>query len=207
MDFTNSFSNVHLITLHVPVGCTRNYETRSPWNNFKEIVEYAPGGEGDEQCAVPSVYIEDGLLKFSCTTAGAKYYYTINCDDQTALTESESGAVELAGTYKVQVYAYADGYENSETVTATLVWVNPMLEGTDILSMEAKKAVLISAQGSTIVVSGTAQDEGIQLYSIDGRLLSAVTAGDGQTIIPCSAAQGTVVIVKYGDKAVKLLIK
>ena len=113
-----AFTEVFKITLHVPVGCIENYKTRSPWNDFKEIKEFLPGvSAGGEKCATPTIDLVDGELVFKCETPGAKYYYTIESDNTSALTNSDSGIVKLNMHYKVSAYAYADGFYNSDRVT------------------------------------------------------------------------------------------
>ncbi|MCF0180185.1 MAG: hypothetical protein HUJ97_08100 [Bacteroidales bacterium] len=72
------------------------------------------------------------------------------------------------------------------------------------MSMGAQKAVVISSNGSDIIIRGTEQGERISLYSLEGNELNSTIASDEETFIPCNVGRGNFVIVKYGEKAVKV---
>lgn len=71
-------------------------------------------------CATPQIAYSNGKLTFSCVTKGVKYHYTIAPSTLSSEAETEDGEITFTPDYTVSVYATADGYKESETVTLTI---------------------------------------------------------------------------------------
>lgn len=70
------------------------------------------------QCATPSISYKNGEITFSCATDGVKYVSDISVSD----AKEYSGAqVKISKIYKVSVYAYKDGYKDSEQTTCDIL--------------------------------------------------------------------------------------
>ena len=70
------------------------------------------------QCAKPSISYKNGEITFSCATDGVKYVSEISVSD----AKEYSGAqVKISKIYKVSVYAYKDGYKDSEQTTCDIL--------------------------------------------------------------------------------------
>ena len=118
--------------------------------------------------------------------------------------------MQLEVTYHISVYATKAGYENSETTTATLCWIDvePKMEGTtdEVVNVRAR-AVLIQSNGNQLTISGVDEDTAISVFDIAGRPVGSTTASAEATTINTSLRSGDISIVKIGDKAVKVLMK
>ena len=110
-------SYVEYATLHVPADCIEAYKNTAPWSSFGKIVSLT-GEEGKEQCAAPTISYANGTLTFACETKDAKieYNYTISANGSGS---AEAGGVKPEYTLTVKAWANAEGYEASDTVTAT----------------------------------------------------------------------------------------
>ena len=147
----NTFVNA---TLYVPKGTIEKYKATGGWRDFVFIEE----GNGDtpttQKCEKPTISYENGKLTFSCATEGATCQYSITDTDIKAGSGNE---VQLGVTYNISVFATKLGYENSETATATLCWIDqqPKTEGINNgIAQVPAKAVLIQAVGGAINVQG-----------------------------------------------------
>lgn len=109
---TDSFafyqSNLENVTLHVLAASVDSYKAKYPWRNFGEIVPI-------EKCATPTISFTNGKVKVTCATEGAKCVTSIVTEEQT----SEDAEIDLSPEFTVRTYATAEGYDDSEVVTAT----------------------------------------------------------------------------------------
>ena len=147
----NTFVNA---TLYVPKGTIEKYKATGGWRDFVFIEE----GNGDtpttQKCEKPTISYENGKLTFTSETEGAVCQYSITDTDIKAGSGNE---VQLGVTYNISVFATKLGYENSETATATLCWIDqqPKTEGINNgIAQVPAKAVLIQAVGGAINVQG-----------------------------------------------------
>ena len=204
------FNNV---TLYVPVGTIEKYKATDGWKDFLFIEEGTGSGGGTtpepEQCAKPTISYSNGELTFSCATEGAKCVSTITDADIRTYTSSK---VQLGVTYHVSVYATKAGYNNSETATATLCWIDvePTITfgtgATALGSIEARP-VLIQTNGQVVSISGAPEGSAIAIYDVAGQLVGSGKATAGTTDISTQLCNGDIVIVKIGSKAVKVVVK
>lgn len=106
-------------TLYVPASAIEDYRSTAPWNKFANILAMP-------KCANPTITFEDGKLKFNCDTEGVTFFSQIGVADAGDYHLSE---IDLNLTYKVSVYATAEGYENSDVVTTTFQLNNNGIRG------------------------------------------------------------------------------
>lgn len=153
----------------------------------------------------PTIGYADGQLKFSDTTTGAQYHYTLSCSDVQSDKLNEDGNVDLAACYDISVYATADGYKASDKATAKLYWVKA--DGnltTDNINTAKMRGVVVAADGGIVTVSGLNDGEKVEFYSVDGKLIDSQKANSGTVSI---ATSGSVVICKMGGASIKMLVK
>ena len=205
--------------LYVPIGCKEKYSKAEGWKNFFQIeemdVDKMWNGKGDpevvsaekKKCEKPSISYSNGKLTFTCATEGAKCMSTITDTDVRTFSGDE---LQLCATYTVKAYATAAGYDNSETVTATLCWLDaePKTEGmtNDITSIKGD-AVLIQSYNGTVFVSGACRGEKINIYSASGVMVASTKTLSGTTALNTNLKKGEIAIVKIGSKSVKVLIQ
>ena len=203
----NTFFNA---TLYVPAGTIDKYKQTEGWKDFVYIEEgTAPSGEtsGYEQCAKPTISYKNGKLTFNCDTEGAVCQSTITDADIKSYSSNE---VQLGVTYNISVYATKSGYQNSETVIATLCWidVDPKTEGIEnsIASVRAK-AVLIQGNDGVLSISGVDDSTNISVYSVSGQIIGSAMSSGNQTSLVTNLRKGEIAIVKIGEKSVKVVMQ
>ena len=187
-------------SLYVPEGKVGVYNSKNYWNKFAYIEEI------NIKCATPTISFTNNKLKFSCATKSVQYHYTINDAD---IKSGVASSVTLSATYEISVYATKSGYKASDVATATLVWTNAVLSQTTGITTSAKAfaesiPVLISAQDGTLVVRSEQENQYVAAYSIDGKVLGSAKVNGGQAIIPTNLPMDEIVIVKVGNRSVKV---
>ena len=157
-----------------------------------------------EKCATPVVTYAEGKLSFSCETDGAEFVTKILSDDFSTFYDAE---VTLSATYNIEVYATKANCENSDTVSVALVWVEngEVNEETGVISVPAAP-VLVQGNGGILTVSGVVQNTEVVVYTIDGMEVDRAVASDGTATIYTGLQSGTIVVVKFGNKSVKVRI-
>lgn len=198
----NTFNNS---TLYVPVGTKGKYKATEGWKDFVFIEE---GTDGTSQmCEKPTISYSKGKLTFHSATEGAICQSTITDADIASYSSNE---VQLGVTYYISVYATKDGYEDSETATATLCWIDvePKTEGIEngVASIRAN-AVLIQSNDGILDIQGIDEGTPISVFNTSGQLVGAAKASAGNTNISTTLKKGEVGIVKIGEKTVKVVIK
>ena len=150
------------------------------------------------------VTFADGCLNFSCDTEGAEFVTNVVAEDAKKYYDAK---IELSATYNIEVYAAKSGNENSDTVSVALVWVEngEVKEETGVISVEAAP-VLVQGNGGVLSVSGVARDTEVVVYTISGTEVARATATDGTATISTGLQRGTIVVVKFGNKSVKVRI-
>lgn len=202
----NTFNNA---TLYVPKGTVDKYKATKGWKDFLFIEEGT--GEGGittpQKCKKPTIRYQNGKLTFNCETEGAVCHSTITDTDIKSYSDVE---VLLSVTYNISVYATKAGYENSETATATLCWidVDPKTEGIEngIAQMRANP-VLIQANNGQITVIGAENGTNIATYSVSGQMVALEHSNGAETTLFTNLKRGEVAIVKIGEKSVKVVMQ
>jgi hypothetical protein len=162
--YENSFSNYN-IPLYVPESAVEAYQTTSPWSKFSQF-KTLDGTEVEiKKCAKPTIAYMDGKLTFSSDTEDVQYVYTITDAD---VRQGNGAEVGLDATYNVSVRATRNGYEDSETATATYSWkgITPMMNGDaakyrlSFIADNKELSVQNVEVGTTITVPTTTDSEG-----------------------------------------------
>jgi hypothetical protein len=203
---TETFSNNTFLnaTLYVPSGATDKYKATEGWKKFAYIEE---GNGGGSKCEKPTISYQNGKLMFYSATEGAVCHSTITDTD---ITSYDTNEVQLGVTYNISVYATKAGYENSETATATLCWVDvePSTEGiTDGMAQMGARAIMVKAEGGKLTIEGAEDNTNILVYSIDGVQVGTTTIRNGVASIMTAIPKNSVAIVKIGNKSVKVMMK
>ena len=194
-------------TLHVPDYAVESYKAKEPWSKFGKIIALS-GQEPEvpevEKCASPVVTYADGKLSMACDAEGAHFITKILSDDISTFYDAE---IALSATYNIEVYATKANFENSDTVSVALVWVEngEISDESGVINVEAAP-VLIQGNGGVLNISGVAKDTEIVVYTVSGTEVARATATEGTTTINTGLQSGTVVIVKFGTKSVKIKI-
>ena len=160
-------------------------------------------------CATPTISYANGKLTYKCETEDAVCQSTITDTDIASYSGNE---VDLTVTYTITVYATREGYANSDTITATLCWIEavPYMEGLeeDPTQITTKALpVLIQAQAGFITVQGLEAGTEISAYNTSGMLLDTIISSQDTATLRTKLHAGSTAIVKIGDKAVKVMVK
>ena len=204
----NTFNNA---TLYVPMGTIDNYKATEGWKDFL-FIEEGDGGGGEmpeeKVCAKPTIHYQNGKLSFRCATEGVEFVSEVTDAD---IKKNYTSEVDLSVTYSISVYAMREGYDNSETATATLCWidVDPQKEGIteddeDAVTEVKAMPVLIQSEGNVLTINGAPAGTPIQVYDLSGKLIGNATAIEGTTRVQTATSE-KVVVVRVGERSVKVM--
>ena len=198
--------------LYVPKSYLQDY--KDALGRLYQYIYASKDEEGDdnkpiEQCTTPTITYSTGKLNFNSTTPNAEYHYTITDPDMATDTYNQDGTVNLSATYKISVYATADGYKPSEKATATLYWLNANLEdGTSTNINQAKtRGIIATSHDGIITLSGLNNGEEVRFYTADGKQIESTRAIDGVASQAISSTVNSLVIAKIGGQSIKVAVK
>jgi hypothetical protein len=160
-----------------------------------------------KKCATPSLIYDQGTLKIQCDTEDAEFVTVITDDD---IKEYNSATIKLNAKYNITVYAKKADYENSEIVKATLCWIDtaPQTEGiTNGVANVRAQTVLIQNNDGIITVHGIEDGLRVSAFSLNGIHEATTVSRNGAAILNTSAKRGSTVVIKIGEKSVKVLMK
>jgi len=203
------FANLGIenVALHVPEESIGLYSEATPWNLFKNIVALEGESHGGSKCTAPTINYSQGKLTFSCDTEGVEFVTEITDTD---VNKHYSATIQLSATYNISVYATKEGYENSETVTATLCWIDaePKTEGiTNDIAQVRAIPVLIKSNGGILTIEGVNDGETIEVFTLNGTKRCSAVSKNGVANICTNIKPGGVAIVRIGEKSVKVIVK
>ena len=198
------------MTLHVHAEALDGFKRTAPWSSFGKIVAIEDGDFKPEipevkVCATPVISYSDGNLHFECETEGAEFITDVTCSDIKKFYDSD---INFSATYNIAVYAMATGYENSETVNATLCWIECECDGGDdtgVINIPAK-AALVTSNNGVLSISCQLDGEAVAVYTTDGVIVSTATIDNGTATIATDLSKGAVAIVKIAEKSIKVII-
>lgn len=197
------------VPLKIAVPTTFKWETSpAPIVNPYEIDFYGKSsGESTTKCSTPTISFNNGKIIVSCDTNGATCNTTITNSDIKSYTIKE---IKLDATYIIRSYASKSGYDDSETATATLCWIDvePKAEGI-VNGVASVRSYGVMLQGSDgfINISGLENGTPISVYNTAGQMVGAANASANTTTVNTTLRSGEIGIVKIGDKSVKVLMK
>ncbi len=200
---SNAFSDSYpeYMTLHVPAEAINSYKTTEPWSTFGNIIVYVT-----PKCAAPVIEYYNGELFIECDTKNAEFVTTIT-NDYTG--NYNSNAIALTATYNISVYATATGYDNSDTVNATLCWIECDCSAndntTDVINVPAK-AVFVTSNNGTINISCALEGEVVELYTSDAMYIGSTTIENGTATIESGLSKGDIAIIKIAEKSIKVIL-
>lgn len=202
----NTFNNA---TLFVPKGTIDKYKATEGWMDFL-FIEEGTGGSGSttpEKCEKTTISYANGKLSFASNTEGAICQYNITDTD----IKSGSGhEVQLTVTYNISVYATKTDYENSETVQATLCWIDqqPKTEGiTNGISQILARAIMIQSEDGILTIQGVDEGTTVAVYNVSGLMVGSTKANSNQVSLATNIKKGEVAIIKIGENSVKVLMQ
>ena len=196
-------SYIEYATLHVPSSALSYYQTTEPWSGFGTIKTLEGTGVETKKCETPTISFVDGKLTLSCATEGVEYESEVTCSD---VKKYYSNVINLAACYDITVIATKSGYSNSDVATAKLYWLpsSGSLDATSINNV-SMRGIAIQSAGGIVTISGLNNDETVSFYAIDGKNLGFSTAINGITFF--AAQSGSVVVAKFGNESIKILVK
>ena len=198
MEYSILYVQSHLIT---------KYQTTPTWNSFGTYKTFEGSVVTLSQCSKPVISYFDSQLQYDCDTDNTKYYHTIKSSDSTKdFLLAQDNTVNLNAYYDITCYATAYGYKDSDVATAKLYWLpsSGTLEGDNINNV-AMRGIAIQSAGGFINISGLDNNEKVDFYGVDGKVLGSAKSIDGS--VSFSAKQGTVVIAKIGKESVKIAVE
>ena len=158
------------------------------------------------RCSTPTISYENGEITFDCDTEDADFHYTIAARD---MQNNVSSRVALSKSYAISVYAAKPGYENSETATATICWIDvePQSQSKiESLTQIRTNAVLIKSVNGLFTVSGVDDGTIVTISDLSGRHVGMGNSINGTATISTSLGNGEVAIVTIGNKSVKVTV-
>ncbi len=208
----NVFSNKTYLNanLTIPAGKKEAYKAATGWGKFLYIEENEYDGSvipGAPQCANPTISYTDKIITFGCETEGVDYVYTITDSD---IKSDVSNTITLSATYEISVYATKAGYNNSDMVTATLVWTDGTITNitpdnpSPVTAVRDYVPVLVFAQNGTITVKSEQDGQKVEAYAVTGQSLGSAIVQNGQASIVTNMQRGDIAIVKTGNKSEKI---
>jgi hypothetical protein len=187
-------------TLYVPKGTIEKYKSKEGWKSFTWIEEMSESN--DNRCATPVLSYSNKELSYFCETSGATIHETIKCSD--AATSTFSSSHKLNAVYDISAYATADGYSPSETINATLFWVDGSLETSSISHVRANaRGILIQKDDDFLSISGLNDNEQVNIYEIDGKQIDSAKPIGGTATFNINKNYKTI-LVKVGYDSIKV---
>ena len=194
------------MTLHVPAESINSYKTTAPWSSFGNIVTLDGDTPETPKCKNPVIKYINGELVIECETENAEFITEVTSSD---IRKFYSNKINFSATYNISVYAMLEGYENSDTVNATLCWIengdSDEDDTTNIITVPAV-AVLVTSANGAVTVNCSLEGESVEVYTTDGTLVGSAVITNGSTTIQSGLSKGSIAIVKIGNKSVKVVV-
>ena len=199
-------SSLEEATLYVPAETLESYRTTVPWGSFGLIV--AIGDETINKCVTPAINYVNGKVSLTCEEQGAEVITEVASGNEQIYQGLE---FDFTATYTFNAYATKNGYENSDTISVTICWIeceeeHSQKDETDIVSLPSMP-VLIQAVNGVITLTGLTEASEIVVYDTIGREIASATATNGMAIINTSLTAGNTAIVKIAERRVKVIMR
>ena len=193
-------------TLHVPANAIEDYRTTTPWSNFGQII--AIGDETINKCATPAISYINGKVSLTCEEQAAEVVTEVVSDNEQIYQGLE---FDFTATYTFNAYAVKNGYENSDTVSVTICWIECEAEHgqddeTDIITLPSTPVLIQTANGS-ITLTGLTEGSEVTVYDITGRKVASTTVTNDTATISTDLTAGSTAIVQIGKRSVKVIMR
>lgn len=168
------------------------------------------------RCATPTITFENNRLEFRSETPNAVFHSSIECNDVRSYTSS---AIDISSSFTVSVYAVADGYERSETITKKIE-VGKVVEVEKILEIETPiyiyddshsdielttgETIRLSIVNGEICLENAPIGASVYVYTVAGELIEMNKVKEQKHII--KQLRNNTYIVKINDNALKIKI-
>ena len=182
-------------TLYVPAG-TRQYYIERGWGNyFINIVEAETG----EPIWLSIINAEQGSSKLKCE-AGKSYTFRFEASDGWSIH-----SVIYQGA-DVTAWLTEDFEFTTPAMSTSAELIVTYEQGTNAVKAFAdESAMRVVVIDGEIVVKNAEAGTAIWVYDLSGRLIGNTTAVEGATRVNVAAAAEKVVIVKVGERSVKVM--
>ena len=193
------------MTLHVPAASINSYKTTAPWSSFGNIVTLDGDIVETPKCDNPVIKYNNGEIEIECETTDAEFVTAVT-NNYTGNYNSNNFA--LTATYNISVYATATGYDNSDTVNATLCWIECDCNennNNNIINIPAK-AVFVTSNNGTININCALEGEVVELYTSDAMYIGSTTIENGYATIESGLSKGDIAIIKIAEKSIKIIL-
>ena len=193
------------MTLHVPAASINSYKTTAPWSSFGNIVTLDGDIVETPKCDNPVIKYNNGEIEIECETTDAEFVTAVT-NNYTGNYNSNNFA--LTATYNISVYATATGYDNSDTVNATLCWIECDCNennNNNIINIPAK-AVFVTSNNGTININCALEGEVVELYTSDAMYIGSTTIENGYATIESGLSKGDIAIIKIAEKSIKVIL-
>ena len=207
-DYCNPFEGSYpeYMTLHVPAEAINSYKTTAPWSSFGNIITLNGDIVETPKCDNPVIKYNNGEIEIECETTDAEFVTKITSSD---INSFYSNSIALTATYNISVYATATGHDNSDTVNATLCWIECDCNennNNNIINIPAK-AVLVTSNNGTINICCSLEGEVVELYTIDAmHIIRSTTIENGCATIESGLSKGDIAIIKIAEKSIKVIL-
>ncbi|MBQ2878191.1 MAG: leucine-rich repeat domain-containing protein [Bacteroidaceae bacterium] len=196
------------ITLYVPSGSLETYQNADTWENFWDIREMGTTETPEvevKKCATPVITYNNSGLDITSETDDAEIHTNITCNDVGSYNGSR---IDLSETYSITTYATKSGYQNSETVTATLCWiaVSGGSEENCIIEVEAMP-VLITCDNGTIIICGGEDGAEVVVYTTSGVAVGNDIITNGNATVSTGLTKGETAIINIAGKGIKVVMQ
>ena len=178
-----------------------NYDEGKP-EVYVKGGELFAGGVNFSGIGVCDVYLYN--LEGNILTA-ADFTSTVSTEDNTMTIDfgesTFAGVLFSGGAFTGYVWFEESG------VKMTRVIPNEESGETDIVNVNVEAdPVIVQANGGVLSVSGVTEGTRVAIYTLSGTMVARTTATDGTTTISTGLQSGTIVVVKFGNKSVKVRI-
>jgi len=191
--------------LHIAPNAIDLYKKTDIWKKFEHITGGTDTPGTTNKCDSPTISYQEGKLIFNCSTPNATYNYDITDADTGTGFKTTEKYITLYGKYYISVYATADGYKPSDTVTGTLYWIGGDLQ-TDNINTVKMRGIIASYHDGFVSLSGLSNNELVKFYAPDGKLIGTQYAIDGKVNYAVSSSTATLVIAKIKNNNLKIAI-
>ena len=202
-----------MISLYVPEASVSIYKETAYWNEFVNLIGMQFEILG--KCETPIIGYANGKVSLNCITEGVEVISWVS-SEQTH--EYQGLNYDLVPVYTITAYATKNMYENSDTVSLTICWIECTEEHVDDGALEEpsepnvsitipSQPVLIQSSEGAITITGLADGTVVTATSTAGTQLATATTTDGTATLTTDLEAGSIAIVKIGEHSVKVVIK